>query len=183
MLSRAKPFRNRTRPAFLMVYLCLSLTAFCQSQAKNDWAGWEFLLGEWVAGESSGVPGSASAGSFTLAPDLSGKILLRKNHAEYPASNGRPAIVHDDLMIVYHEGGAAKAFYVDGEGHVIRYNVSLLPDNKKIVMLSEKTQGAPQYRLTYESVQAGTVKLAFEIAAPDKPEEFKKYVEAVVKRK
>jgi hypothetical protein len=183
MLSRAKLFRNGTRPAFLMVYLFLSLAAFCQLQAKNDWAGWEFLLGEWVAGDSNGVPGSASAGSFTLAPDLSGKVLLRKNHAEYPASNGRPAVDHDDLMIVYHEGEAAKAFYVDGEGHVIRYNIHLFPDSKKIVMLSEKAQGAPQYRLTYENVQTGTVKLSFEIASPDKPEEFKKYVEAVVKRK
>jgi hypothetical protein len=166
-----------------MVYLFLSLAAFSQSQAKNDWAGWDFLLGEWVSGESNGVPGSASSGSFTLAPDLSGKILLRKNHAEYPASNGRPAIVHDDVMIIYHEGGAAKAFYTDSEGHVIRYGVNLSTDGKKLVFLSEKTSGSPQYRLTYVNVQPGTVKLLFEMAPPDKPEEFKTYVEAVVKRK
>jgi len=153
------------------------------SKPANDWAGWDFLLGEWVAAESSGVPGSASSGGFTLASDLGGKVLVRKNHAEYPAANGRPAMVHDDLMIVYHEGGAAKAFYSDSEGHVIRYGVTLSPEAKKIVMLSEKASGAPQYRLTYEGIEAGRVKLSFEIAPPDKPEEFKKYVEAVVKRK
>jgi hypothetical protein len=140
-------------------------------------------LGEWTSAESSGVPGSASTGSFTLAPDLGGKILVRKNHAEYPPANGRPGIIHDDLMIIYREGGTTKAFYNDNEGHVIRYNVSASPEKKRITLLSDKAAGAPQYRLTYESVQPGKVKLSFEIAPPDKPEEFKKYVEGVVKRK
>lgn len=163
--------------------LLLSAAALPQSTPKNDWADWDFLLGEWTAAGSSGVPGSASTGSFTLAPDLGGKILLRRNHAEYPPANGRPGIVHDDLMIVYRENGATKAFYDDNEGHVIRYNVSFSPDKKKITLLSEKAAGAPQNRLTYEDVQPDTVKLSFEIATPDKPEEFKKYVEAVVKKK
>jgi hypothetical protein len=167
----------------LFTFLFLSVAAVSQPAPKSDWADWDFLLGEWTAAESNGVPGSASAGGFTLAPDLDGKILLRKNHAEYPAANGRPAIVHDDLMIVYREGETTKAFYDDNEGHVIRYDASSSPDKKKIILLSEKSAGLPRYRLTYESLQPGLVKLAFEIAPPDKPEEFKKYVEAVVKRK
>lgn len=167
----------------LSAVMLVSLVAFSQSAAKSSWEDWGFLLGEWTSAESSGVPGSASSGSFSLVPDLEGKILVRKNHAEYPAANGRPGIIHDDLMIVYRENGATKAFYDDNEGHVIRYNVSSSPDRKKITLLSEKAAGAPQYRLTYESVQPGTVKLSFEIATADKPEEFKKYVEAVVKKK
>jgi hypothetical protein len=137
------------KPAFLISFLFLLTAVLSQAQAKNDWAGWDFLLGEWVSAESSGVPGNASSGSFTLSPDLGGKILVRKNHAEYPPSNGRPAIVHDDLMIIYHEGGAAKAFYTDSEGHVISYGINLSPDSKQLVFLSEKTSGSPQYRLTY----------------------------------
>lgn len=177
------PLRNKNRAAFLISLLIFSIAAVCQSTPKNLWADWDFLLGEWVSGESSGVPGTASAGSFTLAPDLGGKILVRKNHAEYPPSNGRPAIVHDDLMIVYYEGSATKALYNDNEGHVIHYAVNFSADKKKLVMLSEKATSAPQYRLTYEGLRPGVVKLLFEIAPPDKPEEFKKYVEAVVKRK
>ncbi len=91
-----------------------------------------------------------------------------------PPANGRPAIVHDDLMIVYREGGATKAFYDDNEGHVIRYDVNVSADKKKITLISEKAAGAPRYRLIYESLQPGLVKLSFEIAPPDKPEEFKK---------
>ena len=170
----------------ILMFLLFSAVALPQSASlsasKADWPDWDFLLGEWTAAESNGVPGSASAGGFVLAPDLGGKILLRKNHAEYPPANGRPGIVHDDLMIIYREGGATKAFYDDNEGHVIRYDVSASADKKKITLLSEKAAGSPRYRLIYESLQPGLVKLSFEIAAPDKPEEFKKYVEAVVKR-
>lgn len=174
--------RNKTALCLLGIFL-FSIAAVCQSSGKKDWADWDFLIGEWVSGESNGVPGTASAGSFTVAPELGGKILVRKNHAEYPPANGRPAIVHDDLMIVYHEGSATKALYIDNEGHVIHYDVKFSADKKKLVMLSEKTASAPQYRLTYEGLQPGVVKLQFEIALPDKPEEFKKYVEAVVKKK
>jgi hypothetical protein len=149
----------------------------------TSWSDWSFLLGEWISADSNGVPGAASKGWFSLTPDLDGKILVRKNHAEYPPSNGRPGIVHDDLMIVYREGDATKAFYDDNEGHVIRYSVSVSADKRKIVFASEKAPGTPQYRLTYENLEADVVKLAFEIAPPDKPDQFTRYVEATVKRK
>jgi hypothetical protein len=168
-----------------LTILLLSSPALPQSAPQKDagdWAEWSFLLGEWTAGDSSGAPGRASKGGFTLAPDLGGKVLVRKNHAEYPPADGRPAIVHDDLMIIYREDGATKAFYDDNEGHVIRYTVSFSADKKRIVFLSEKSAGQ-QFRLSYEDVQPGTVKVVFEMAAPDKPGEFTKYVEAVVQRK
>jgi hypothetical protein len=167
----------------LIPLILLPLMVTSQNVSPDPWADWKFLLGEWAAGESSGVPGQASKGSFTLAPDLNGKILVRKNHAEYPPANGRPAIVHDDLMIIYRDAGATRAFYSDNEGHVIQYRISFSADLKKIVFLSEKNTGAPQYRLTYEDVQPGTARVIFEIAPPDKPDQFTKYVEAAVHRK
>jgi hypothetical protein len=177
----------RTLLRFIPLML-LPLTVTSQNVSPDPWADWKFLVGEWTAGESSGVPGQASKGSFTLAPDLSGQVLVRKNHAEYPPVNGRPAIVHDDLMIIYRTPPAPgkypiQAFYADNEGHVIHYNVSISPDKKSIVFLSEKIAEAPQYRLTYEDVQPGTAKIIFEIAPPDKPDRFTKYVEAAVHRK
>ena len=81
--------------------LSLSIVAFAQKAATDPWNDWQFLLGEWTSGQSSGVPGQASKGSFTLAPDLGGQVLVRKNHAEYPPAGGRPAIVHDEVMIIY----------------------------------------------------------------------------------
>lgn len=167
----------------LLSVLVFTPNAFSQSSSAPDaWSDWKFLLGEFSAGESSGVPGQASRGGFTLVPDLGGRILVRKNHAEYAAANGRPAFSHDDLMVIYRENEATKAFYSDNEGHIIHYAVNVSPDKKRIVFLSEGASG-PRYRLTYEDLQAGAVKVMFEIAPPDKPGEFARYVEATVRRK
>jgi hypothetical protein len=166
----------------LTALLLLSISVPAQNAAPS-WNDWHFLLGEWTADSSNGVPGQASSGSFTLFPDLRGQVLVRKNHAEYPATGGRPAVVHDDLMIIYWETGATKAFYHDSEGHVIRYNISFSVDKRKIVFLSEKSEGSPQYRLTYEDLQPGTARVLFEIAPPDKPSQFTTYVQATVRRK
>lgn len=171
----------------IILFLLSPMALFAQNLPES-WNAWQFLLGEWTSGQSSGVPGQASKGSFSLTPDLGGQVLVRKNHAEYPAANGRPAIVHDDLMIIYHVPSATgrfatKAFYDDSEGHVIHYNVSFSPDKKQIVFLSEPSQGAPQYRLSYEDLQPGVAKVVFEIAPPNKPEQFATYVQATVKRK
>lgn len=134
-------------------------------------------------GQGGGIPGQATTGYFSLAPGLNGKILLRKNHSEYASANGKPGIVHDDLMIVYHESGATKAFYHDSEGHVIHYNVTLSSDKKRITFLSEPITGAAQYRLSYDDLGQDTIKVVFEIAPPDKPGQFAKYVEGTVHRK
>lgn len=50
------------------------------------------------AGTGTGNPGDGSGG-FSSNPDLQGSVLVRKSHSEYPASQGRPATVHDDLMV------------------------------------------------------------------------------------
>ena len=167
----------------LVLGTVVSAGAFGQSAAKPDWSDWKFLIGEWTAEQSSGVPGSASSAMFSLTPDLQGATLVRKNHAEYPPANGKPGIVHDDLMIVYQENGATRAFYDDNEGHVIRYEISFSPDKQKIVMLSEKNAGAPRFRLTYSVLRADAVTVAFEIAPPGKTDEFKVYAQGTVVRK
>ncbi|HWX54326.1 MAG TPA: hypothetical protein VN176_07010 [Verrucomicrobiae bacterium] len=171
-----------TRFIKLLAVVLFACTVFAQSPQSDPWADWKFLLGEWTAGESGGVPGRASSGSFSLTPDLGGQVLFRKSHSEYPAANGHAAIVHDDLMVVYREAGTIKAFYDDNEGHVIRYNVTALSDKKKIIFLSDQAAVQPQFRLSYEEMKPGTVNVIFEIAPPDKPGQFSKYVEGVVVR-
>ena len=167
----------------LVIVLLSSATIFLQAARNDSWADWKFLIGEWTAGDSGGVPGRASSGSFSLTPDLDGKILLRKNHSEYPPANGNPAIVHNDLMVVYREAGTIKAFYNDNEGHVIRYNVTVPSGKRKIIFVSEQAAGQPQFRLSYEEIKPGDVNVVFEIAPPDKPGQFAKYVEGTVHRK
>jgi hypothetical protein len=166
----------------ILALLLCPVIAAAQNAAPDPWAGWKFLIGEFNAGDSSGVPGSASTGAFTLAPDLNGNVLVRKNHADYPAAKDHPAFAHDDLMVVYREGALTKALYADSEGHVLHYNVTLSGDDKEIVFLSEPG-GGPQFRLTYDDLGGGTVKVLFEIAPPGQPGQFAKYVEATVRKK
>jgi hypothetical protein len=173
----------RNRLLGIVALLGISVWAGAQNAAPDPWAGWKFLIGEFNAGDSSGVPGQASSGGFTLAPELNGNVLVRKNHAEYPATKDHPAFTHEDLMIVYREGGATKAIYADSEGHVIHYGVNLSGDGRQIVFLSEVGGGGPQFRLTYQDAGSGAVSVLFEMAPPDKPGQFSKYVEAVVRRK
>jgi hypothetical protein len=151
--------------------------------ASDLWQDWGFLIGEWDAGEGGGVPGRAGTGYFSLLPELGGQVLLRKNHSEYSAGEGKPAVVHDDLMTVYSGAGTARALYNDSEGHVIHYNAILSADKKRITFLSERTAGQPQYRLIYENLGPDAVNVIFEIAPPDKPDQFSRYVEGVVHRK
>jgi hypothetical protein len=166
----------------LLVLAALTCTAGGQtSPGPAAWDGWQFLLGEWV-GEGSGDPGQGSGG-FTLLPDLQNTVLVRKNHAEYPAANDRPAFSHDDLMVIYDEHDSLKAVYFDNEKHVIHYSVAFLHDSSAVVFLSEPRQSAPRYRLTYSKRGVDAVGLTFDIAPPGTPEAFTRYINATARRK
>lgn len=141
-----------------------------------DWSAMEFLLGKWTAG-GSGAPGQgAGAVSFELA--LGKRVLLRRSSADYPATAQRPAYSHTDLMVFYRAepSGTLLADYWDNEGHVIHYEVrTSVPAT--VVMTSPARSGEPRYRLSYRGKSDGTVTGMFEIAPPDKPEAFAKYLE------
>ncbi len=166
---------------FLTVF---SVTVFTHSfgqKSESPWAKWKPLIGEWK-GEGEGKPGQGK-GSFSFETDLGGKILIRKNHSEYPGEAGRPAIIHDDLMIVYAEssGDPSKSIYFDNEGHVIQY--AILYEESGIIMTSAATEGTPRYRLTYRFLDDKTLSVKFEIASPQNLNDFKTYLDGRCVRK
>jgi hypothetical protein len=171
---------SRCSRGLAVVLLFLSPGAVGHAAAADDpWSEFRFLLGEWVG---EGKPGQGS-GRFTLAEELQGKVLVRRNHAELPAAAGRPAANHDDLMVIYREpDGKHKASYFDSEGHVIQYTVAPSTDRQSLVFLSDPQPAAPGFRLTYTKEKEGTVAVKFEIAPPGKPEGFKTYLEGKVRR-
>lgn len=166
----------------LFALLALASSCFGQETKRGDrWGAWEFLLGEWV-GEGSGDPGQGTGG-FTLYPDLRNNILMRKNVANYPATKDRQAFSHEDLMVIYYENDRPQAMYFDNENHVIRYGVEFSKDSSAVTFLSEKVPSAPRFRFTYTKAPNETLRIAFDIASPDKPDTFSRYIEAVVRRK
>jgi hypothetical protein len=53
----------------------------------DAWAPFQFLLGDWQAVAKPGEP----TGRFSFSVDLEGKILVRRNRADTPATSGRAA--------------------------------------------------------------------------------------------
>jgi hypothetical protein len=151
---------------------------FVCSLFGQDWGPVQFLVGNWV-GEGGGQPGQGT-GVFSFSPDLQGKILVRKNFAEYPAASGRPAFRHDDLMIVYRDEAThgLRATYFDSEEHVIPYTVKASEGG--VIFVSEGAPSSTRFRMTYTSTGKDTLKIKFEIAAPGK--EFAPYIEAAAHR-
>jgi hypothetical protein len=162
------------RQLLIVAILLCSLGVHAQ-----DWGPLQFLIGHW-SGEGSNADQGSGVGAFSFTPDLQGKVLFRRNFAEYPEANGKPAYRHDDLMIVYHDGAShdLRAIYFDSEEHLIHYLIK--PSGNSVVFLSEGPQDAPRFRLTYTSAGPGQLKLKFEIAAPGR--DFATYIEASAHR-
>ena len=153
-----------------------------QTKAPDVWGPYKFLVGTWTA-EGHGEPGKGE-GAFSFQLELQGKILVRKNHLEFPATPQRPSFTHEDLLIVYRDADATpnRAIYFDSEGFVIHYTATFSEEGKVLTFLSEASPNAPRQRLTYVQAGDGTLKVKFEIAPPGKPEAFVTHVEGIAHR-
>jgi hypothetical protein len=149
---------------------------------QDPWEPYAYLVGDWI-GEGSGQPGKGS-GFFSFAWDLQKKVLVRRNRAEYPASQGRPAISHEDLMVIYRgeTAGPTRAIYFDNEGHVINYVATVSDDKRTLTFQSDAAPSAPRFRLSYTKRGDDAVDIKFEIAPPGKPDGFKAYLEGSARR-
>jgi len=141
----------------------------------------QFLVGEWL-GDGSGQPGQGTGG-FSMRFELGGKVLIRRNRADYPATPERPAFSHEDLMVTYldTERDGLRAVYWDNEGHVIHYAVTA-PAEERAEFVSDAAAPGPRYRLTYVKTAANLLSITFEIAPPGRPDAFKTYIQAKARR-
>jgi hypothetical protein len=152
------------------------------TDSDNKWKAFDFLLGEWswVGGGTFGQ----GMGSSVFRPELNGTVLVRRTHLDYAATKDRPAFAHDDLIYVYHDpvDGSARAIFFDGEGHVIRYAITVLPGGTKIQFLSDAAPDGTRARMSYTRTGTDSAIERFEIAPPGKPDEFTTHVEFQAKR-
>jgi hypothetical protein len=147
----------------LFAILSLGTTPARPLPDNNPLAALKFLEGKWV-GEGSSEVGKGG-GYATFEQDLQGKVLVRRNHAEYPAGEGKPNYLHDDLMIIYAQASkGVRAFYTDNEGHVIQYSVTVSADGNTATFLSDPDGGAPRYRLTYAKSAPDKMSIQLEMA-------------------
>ena len=167
------------RLSTLFVLAVPVFAAQAPAPVQDAFAPLRFLLGEWQGEDGKGAPGTPSRGEFSLREELGGKVLVRRNFAEYPAQAGRAAFRHDDLMTIFTEGGQLKALYTDNEGHVIHYAITQAAEDEGAVFLSEGP--GSRFRMTFLRKRADLVTIKFEIAQPGK--DFATYVEANARKK
>jgi hypothetical protein len=165
------------------IVLLVAIIALCGDSSAQTPAALDslnVLIGKWVGEGTSEV--GAGGGYFTFEKSLNGRVLIRKNRADYPATKDRPAVTHEDLMVVYPDSAARqlRGFYTDSEGNTINYLITVSADRKTITFLSDGRDPGPRYRLTYLLTTPDNITLTFEIATADKPDQFRKIIEGKV---
>jgi hypothetical protein len=154
------------------------MTITCFGQQSSTWDKWTWLIGEWK-GEGGGQPGQGG-GNFSFKFDLDKKIIVRKSHSEYPATENKPKVIHDDLMIIYLDNTAnpTHAIYFDNEGHIINYTITY--SDKSVILKSDKIANNPIFRLTYTFLDKNIINTKFEMSQDG--EKFMTYIEGKSKR-
>ena len=173
----------RNISAAVMILFLLSLASAQQAPKPSSLDDLRFLIGEWE-GVGEGGPGSGK-GVFSFAFDLQSKAIVRKNYAEYPSTASRPAIRHDDLIIIYLDRASNQilANYFDSEGQQIIYRVTFSSDRQAVTFLSEASASQRRYRLSYLKLKDGTLSGKFEIAPPGQSDAFKQYLGWIARKK
>jgi hypothetical protein len=161
-----------------MSLLLAPAVGLAADDAADPLGPWAPLLGRWTSDADPKMPGVT--GGFSFERDVGGRVLVRRNHADYPAQKDRPAFHHEDLTVVFAESGKVRADYFDNEGHVIHYTVETGPS--RIVCVGDVVAGAARYRFTYQWSRPGQVEILFEIAPPNAPDAFKPYIRASAHR-
>ncbi|HEY6217023.1 MAG TPA: hypothetical protein VIW74_10165 [Pyrinomonadaceae bacterium] len=172
----------RKTSSLLLWVVLLPVVCAAQQNRSASWTKFQFMLGSWNAA-GSGSPGQG-AGEFSFTFDLQNRVIVRRSHTEYPATAGRPAFAHDDLMVIYaDEQQLFRADYYDNEGHVIRYAIEFSHDENTCTFVSDASTSRPRFRLVYRKIKDGELGIIFDIAPPGAPNNFKTYVEGTAQRK
>jgi hypothetical protein len=150
----------------LATLFILLIAAVCAAPKDPAWEPFEYLVGDW---------GGGSEGGATFRFSLDGKVLIRDNKAG----------PHQDLLVIYRDTPSSpfRAIYFDNEDHVIHYGVSVSEDRASIQFLSDAAPTAPRYRMTMKRLDPKLCAFKFEIAPPGKPDAFKTYIEAQIRKK
>jgi hypothetical protein len=173
-------FAARLSAAMAGVLFAFSAGATGASPDEDPWEPYHYLVGDWVG--EGGRPGQGT-GRFSFRWDLQKHVLVRRGFAEFPAAQGRPVTVHEDLMVIHTgEDGEMKAVYFDNEGHVIHYAIEVAKDGRTLVFTSAPSTTAPRFRLTYTKGQADDVLIKFETTPPGKPDGFRTYLDGKARR-
>lgn len=144
-----------------------------------EWEALKFLLGKWK-GQADGTMGHGP-GTLEVKTELDGKIVTARNEQIFFAPDGEGYTYHS-LMTIYLSGIDRKAMFFDNEGHVIRYDVQLSTEPRKVTFVSVPMPFVPRFRFSYTDKGDGSILVNFESAPANDPEAFVPYVGGTIRR-
>jgi hypothetical protein len=124
-----------------------------------------FLIGSWSSGAGTVADtGGTSRGSSVVTIEANGGALLRRDHTDLYAADGKPSGNFDQIMLIYGDAGAIHADYSDGD-HVIHYTKAVIVRGTSAVFTTAAPAGAPNFRLSY-ALSGVVLAVRFEMAPP-----------------
>ncbi len=165
----------------LLYFFGICLLTPVVASAQDAFSALQFLVGNWEAESTPAAPAVTAHTEFSL--DLQRHVLIRRNHADYPPANGKPAYIHDDLLVTYREVKpvAVKATYFDSDGYYARYTVTTSAPGQA-TFVSDVIAGFPRYRLSYSLLPDGRLSTTIEVAPAGKTKAFAPYLQWTSKR-
>jgi len=146
--------------------LLLATPAWAETALKPSLQPIAFLVGNWDSGEGKvAETGGTSKGGSVISVEADGSALLRRDHTELFDKSGKPMGGFHQTMLIYPDGGALKADYVDGEGHAIHYVSADVAAGKSVTFIGAPGQG-PVFRLTYELKAPDRLAVTFGMTPP-----------------
>ena len=163
-------------------FLWMASLATAQS-ASAPFAALSFLLGTWEA-KTVNNPAVTANGTYTFRTELKDHILARHTFTDSSKCKGPEDFncEHGDLLYIYSEtpGQPLRAIYLDNEGHVIHYTITVTSATSA-EFLSDPAQPGPRFRLLYE-LKDGVMSGKFQIRMPGQ-QEWRSYLEWAGARK
>jgi hypothetical protein len=156
-----------TIAALALTTLALATPALAQPALKGPLAGLSFLVGAWKADAGKVADtGQTSVGTSSFTAEADGNALLRRDRTELTNPDGKAAGGFSQVMLIHAAGAGLGAAYVDGEGHVIRYEKVTVKPGRSAVFTSASGDGQPAFRLSYELKGPDALQVDFGMLPP-----------------
>ncbi len=170
----------------LLTITSLGIRAQAPSSTPDPLDPLDFLLGTWTATTgASGSSGGNVIGNYTFTRDLAGHALQRtgtvaacKGPQDFDCNHHDQLTIFPDANALAAHHSSLLALYLDNEGHVIYYTLSLT-DPHTAVFNSQGPPSAPKFRLVYHLEGTGPKAVMsgkFQSAAPGS-NDFHSYLE------
>jgi hypothetical protein len=144
------------------------------ASGTDRWKAFRFLIGSW-SGDGAGPAGQGS-GDLAVETDLNDSILKMTNLVNFTGTDKKTT--YRSTMVV---SAGSKALFIDNEGHVLHYTVSVGP--RTITFVSVPEPNSPRFRFTYTDLGGKQVKCAFDIAPPPNINKYTIHVSGTVTKK